>query len=126
MILSTQEFLVVVEGIRQMYFVTGRTEICRLMEIFEERFLMQRGLGLHELIVYPLQRDVVTEGERILLRFFNREIGVTARAVDMRDRMANGAGDPRLGCRMLHVIELRIVESIAEEGDRIVAAGTES
>ena len=58
-------------------------------------------------------------------------IRIATRTIDMGNRMADGAGDAGL-CRrvtgeiVIGIIEFRVVERTAKEGDRVMAAGTES
>ena len=125
MILPAQELLVVVECPGEMDLVAGRTELGRLVEVLEEGLLVQRGLGFDKLIVRPLQQCIVAVRERIVLGFLDGEVGVPLRAVDVRDRVAARAGDARLRSRVVHIVELRIVEGSAEERHRIVTARAE-
>ena len=56
-------------------------------------------------------------------RLIDCVIRIAARAVDVGDRVAGGAGDAGLGRRMVHIIEFRIVKSAAEKRHDIVATG---
>ena len=93
------------------------------MEVFEESFFVHRWLGLHQLMVDPLEHVVVAGSEGIVQRFVDRVVGVAAGAVDVGDRVAGGAGDAGVGGGMVHVVVVGIVEGAAVEGHRIVAAG---
>ena len=123
-VLAAQE-LVVVQFLRQVDLVAGAAELGGLVQGLEERPLVQLGLGLDELMVDEAEHSGVRERERIVLGLLDRVVGVAARAVDVGDRMAGGAGDPGMSGRLVH-IELRIVESAREEDDRVVAAGAEA
>ncbi len=69
---------------------------------------------------------VLAEREGIMHRLFDRIIGVAHGAVDMRDRVAGGAGDPSLSSRILLQVIVGIVERAAEKGNQIIAPGTPS
>ena len=83
MVLAAEEFLVVVQRQRQVHLVAGRAELGRAVKVLQERLLVERRLGLDELIVDPLQQRVVAERERVVQRLFDRVVGVAARAVDV-------------------------------------------
>ena len=124
-ILSAKELFVVINCEWDMDLVTGGTEVCRRVKVFEKRLLVQGRLCLHELIINPLQGWVFTESERVLFGFFDREVGVSASTVDVSDRMADSTSDPRLRGRVIDVVKFRIVESSTEKRDGIVTTGTE-
>ena len=56
--------------------------------------------------------------------FIDCVICIAARAVDVGNGMAGGAGYTSLGRRMVHIIEFRIVKSSTEERHNIVATRT--
>ncbi len=122
-VLAAEKFLVVVQLQRQMHLVAGRTELRRLVKRLQESRLVKLRLGLDQLVVDPLQHRVLAERERIVQRLFDRVVGVAARAVDVRDRVADGAGDAALRRRVAGRVEVRIVKGTAEERHRVVAAG---
>ena len=93
------------------------------MKVFEEGLFVHRRLGLHQLMVDPLEHVVVALGEGIVQRLVDRVVGVAAGAVDVGDRVAGGAGDAGMGGGMVHVVVVGIVEGAAIERHRIVAAG---
>ena len=125
-ILPAQKLFIVIECIREMNFVAGRAKIGGLMEFFEKRLFMQSRFGFDKLLINPLQCGIITERERIMLRLFNREVGISSSAVDVGDRMTGRTGDPRLRGGVIDIIKLGIVKRTAEEWDRIMATGTES
>ena len=57
-----------------------------------------------------------------MLGLLDRVVGVPSGAVDLRDRVADGAGDPGLAALRVHVVIVRVVELAREEWDRVVAA----
>ena len=128
-VLTPQPF-VRVEFRGQMHLVTRSAELGRLVQRFEKRLLVKGGFGLDELAVEPGQQWVLAEGEGIVGRFLDRVVGVAARAVDVRDRMAACAGNTGLrrcirGQIVVRVVEFRVVEGPAEERHRIVTTRTE-
>ena len=123
MVLPADEVFVVVDAVGEADLVAGRAEVGVLDDRLQERLLVHLGLGLHERIVDPLQERVVAEGERIMLRLFDRVGGVAAGVVDVGDRVAGRAGDARLAGRVVHVVVIRVVELAREERHRVVAAG---
>ena len=122
MILTTQEFLVVIQRKRQVNLVATRTELGRFMKRLEKRPFVELWFCFHELIVDPLKCRVVTVGERIMQRLFDRVVRVTPGAVHVGNRVTDRAGDAGLRRRMVDRIKLRIVKRAAEERHRIVTA----
>ena len=122
-ILPAEKILVVIEFAGQAHLVAGRAEFGRLVKRLEEGLFVKLGLGLDQLVVDELQHGVGAVGEGILLRLLDRVVGVASHAVDVGDRMAGGASDAGLRGGIIHVVELGIVESPAEERRRIVATG---
>ncbi len=88
-VLPPQPLLVVIQFEWQIDLVTGTTELSRLVQRLEERLLVERRLGLHKLVVHPLQKLAVAFGKWIMNWLFNRVVRITLVAVDMRDGMAN-------------------------------------
>ena len=123
MVLPADEVLVVVQGERQAHLVAGRAELGVLDDRLQERLLVHLGLGLHQRVVDPLEERVVAEGERVMLGLLDRVGGVAPGVVDVRDRVADRAGDPRLARRVVHVVIVGVVELAREERHRVVAAG---
>ena len=126
MILTSQPLFVVVQRERQIHLVTRSTELRRFVQRLQERLLVKRRLGFHELIVDPLQNCVVTLRERIVNRFFDRVVSVADITVHVRDRMAHRARDPGLSSGMVQHVELRVVKRTTEEGNRVMTARTEA
>ena len=122
-ILAAQELLVVGQFLRQVHLMADRAELRLLVKRLQERLLVKRRLRLHHLPVDRLQQRVVAVGERIVERLFDSVVGVAAGAVDVRHRMAHGAGDARVGGGVVLIVEVGIVEGPAEERHRVVAAG---
>ena len=126
MVLTSQPVFVVVQRKWQIHFVTRSTKLCRFMQRLQKRLLVERRLRFHKLIVDPLQNRIVALRERIVNRFFDRVVCVPDVAVDVRNGMANCAGDPGLCGGMIQHVELRIVEGSAEERDWVMAARAEA
>ena len=125
MILPAEE-LVLVQLFRQMHFVARTTEFRRFVKIFQERFLVKRRFGFHQLIIHPLQKSIVTVSKWIMDGFFNGIVAVATHTVDVRNGMTGRAGNSRLRGDVVDIIKIGIIKGTAEEGDRIVAAGTEA
>ena len=87
---------------------------------------MELGLGFHQLAVHPSECWVVAEGERVVDRLVDRIVGISSLAVEMGDRVTRSTGDASPGCRIVDVVEVRVIELAPEEDNRVVAAGTES
>ena len=124
-ILSPQPF-VVIQLWRQVNLVATTTKPGLAVQRLEKGFLVQFRFCLDQLAIDPLQCLVVTERERVVLRRLDRKIGVAARAVDLSDGMATGAGDAGAGQRIVQVAKIGVIECPAEQGNRVVAAGAET
>ena len=122
MILPPQP-LVIVQFRRQVHLVTRRAKLGRLVQRLEKRLLVKRRLGLHHLVVDPLQNRVVALGKRIMYRLFDRVIRIPPRVLNVGDRMTHRAGHPRLRRRVLYIVKIRIIKSPAEKRHLIVTAG---
>src|SRR5688572_13188847 len=107
---------------RQVHFMACRAEFGGLVKWLEKGLFMESGFCFDKLIVDGLQHWIIAEGERVMDWFFDREISVPSRRVDIRDGMACSAGDSRLSRRVPHHIEIRIVKSTTEKWHRIVAS----
>ena len=122
MVLPAEEILVVVQGVRETHLVAGRAELRVLDHGLQEGLLVHLGLCLHQRVVHPLQERAVAGGERVMLGRLDRVVGVAAGAVDVGDRVADGAGDAGLARPGVHVIVLGVVELAREERHGVVAA----
>ena len=120
MVLPAEEVLVVVEREGEPHLVARRAELRVLDDGLEERLLVHLGLGLDQRVVHPLQQRALAGGERVVLGLLDRVVGVAPGAVDLRDRVADGAGDPGLAALRVHVVVVRVVELAREERDRVV------
>ena len=118
--------LVVIQLRRQMHLVATAAETRLPVQGFEKGFPVEGRLGLHQLLIDPLQKPVAAERERVMLRRFDGVISVAARAVDFGDGMATGAGNARTGQGIVRGAKFRIIKRAAEKGNRIVAAGTKA
>ena len=124
MILAAQEFLILVQLLREADFVTGGAKFRRAHDGLEKGFLVELRLALDQLLVDVLQEAVRAVSEWIVDRLINRVVGIALGAVDVRDGMARRAGDARLGRGMIHIVEVWIVKRAAEERNDIVATRT--
>ncbi len=100
MVLAAKELLVVVQFHRQAHLVAGRAELGGLVERLQERLLVEVGLGLHELIVHPLQNRVGALGERVVGGLLDRVAAVADGAVQGGDGVADRASDAGVGSRV--------------------------
>src|ERR1051325_5609453 len=123
MILAAQEFLIVIEFVWDADFVAGGAGIGGLVQRLQKSLFVELRLGLDHRFVEEGEEFVRAEGEWVMDRLFDGVIGVAARAVDVRDRVARGASDPGLRGGMIHVVEIRIVESATEKRNDIVTTG---
>jgi len=123
-VLAAEELLVVVQLLRQGDLVARRAELRGLVERLEERLLVEVRLGLHELLVDPLQGGALARGERVVRRLLQGVPAVAEGAVDVGHGVADGAGDAGVGRLVVDVVEVRVVERPAQERDRVVAPGT--
>src|SRR6266705_3247094 len=122
MILPPQEFLVMVQIRRNTHLMTGRAKLGSPMQRLQECPLVKIGIGLDELAVDPFQEPVVALSKRVMDRLLDYVIPIPFGAVDAGDRVTRSTSNPRLAGRMIHVIEVRIVEGATEERDHVVAA----
>ena len=123
MVLTAQPFFVVVDLVRDADLVASGTKLRRFVERLQKGFLVKLGLGLDQLFVHEREQLVRAVGERIMSWLLHRVIGVATRAVDVRDRVARGAGDADLSCGMIVEIEIRIVERAAQKRHDVVTPG---
>ena len=122
-ILTAQEFFVVIQILRDADLVAGGAKLGLFVQRLEKRLLVKVRLGLDQLLVQVLKKRVRAEGKRIVNRLFDGVVGIAPCAVHMSDGMAGGAGDARLGRRMIHVVKFGVIESSAEKGHDIMATG---
>ena len=80
------------------------------------------GFALTSVLLTHCKSRVVAGGERVVLRLLDGVVGVAPGAVDVRDRVADGAGDAGLARSGVHVVVVRVVELAREERHRVVAA----
>ena len=93
-----------------------------LVERFEEHLLMETRLRFDQLLIDPFECSILAIRERIMHRCFDRVVRIALVAVDVRDRMTDGAGDRGMGGRIgIHVV-VWVVEFSAEERYWIVTA----
>src|SRR4051812_3658488 len=123
MILAPQEVFVLGQLRRQTDFVASRTELRAFVQGLEKGLFVEIRFAFDELLVDELKKAIGAKSKRIMNRLVNGVVSVTPRAVDVVDRMAGGAGYARLGCGMFFQVEIRIIESAAEEWHDIVTAG---
>ena len=74
MILPPQPFAIMVQLERKIDLVACTAKFRRLVQRLQECLLVKRRLRFHQLIVHPLQKRIFAVGERVVLRFLNREI----------------------------------------------------
>ena len=120
-VLPAEKTVIFRQFARQVHLMANRAELCCFVKRFQKSPFMEGRLGFHQLIIDPLQKPVLTVGERIMQRFFNGVIAVAFRAVDVSDGMTRSASDSRICSGVFHVVEFWIVESTAEKRDGIVA-----
>ena len=96
MVLTTKKLLIMVQLPGDADLVAGRAKLGRAHEWFEKGFLVKLGLALDQLLIDVLQQAIRAVGERIMDWFVNGIIRIAFGAVDVRDRVAGRAGDPRL------------------------------
>jgi len=65
------------------------------------------------LLIEVLKGGILAIGERIVERFIDGVIGIALGAVDLRDGMTSCASDPCLRRRVIHIVEIRIIEGAA-------------
>src|SRR5438128_12627625 len=96
MVLPAQEFLILVQLLRDTDIVASRAELRRPQEWFEEGLLVKFGLRFDQLLVDVLQHAVGAVGKGIMDRLVDGVVRVALRAVDMGDRVTGRARDARL------------------------------
>src|SRR6266446_1691990 len=85
------------------------------MKVLQKRLLVKRRLALDQLAVHPFQDRFVAEGEGVVQRLLDREVGVAAGRIDIRDRMAGRAGDASPCQGILADVVVGVVEPVALE-----------
>ena len=121
-VLAAEKFLVGGQFLGEVDLVAGGAELRVAVEVLEKGLLMHRRLGLHQLVVDPLEERIVALRKGIVNWFVDRVVGVAPRAVDVGDGMAGGASDAGLRGGVVDVVVILVVEGAAVEGHRIVAA----
>ena len=104
------EELVIVQAFRQVDLMAGGTELGRAVEGLQEGPFVKRRLGLDQLAVDPVKQRVAAVGEGILQWFLDGVIGVSPRAVDVGDCVANRAGNTGLCGWIMDIVVGRVVE----------------
>ena len=122
MILAAQEVLVFGQLGGQRNLVAGGAELRRLHHGFQERLLVEFRLGLHQQVVDVLQRGIAAVGEGVMHWLVDGVFGVAARAIDVGDGVAGGAGDAGLGGGVIADVEVRIIKCAAEKRHHVMAA----
>ena len=107
-----------------MHFVTGATELRRLMQWLEESLLVKTRLGFNQQLVDLLQNRILAERERILDGFFDHIIRIAASTIDVSDRVAGGTRNTRLRRRVVHIVVVRIIKRAGKKRDHVVATRT--
>ena len=123
MILAAKEVLILREITRQTHFVTSGTKLGALVQRLEEGLLVEVGLRLHKLVIDELQHAIRAIREWVMNWLVDGVVGIAARAVNVIDRVAGGAGNASLGGRMFFQVEIRIIERTTEEGHHVVTSG---
>ncbi len=80
-----------------------------LRQIASFDLLVKLRLALDQLLVDVLEKAVAAEGERVVNRFINRIVRVSAGAVDVGDGVTSCASDAGLRRRVVDVVVVRIV-----------------
>ena len=123
MILAAQEFLVLVQVLRDADFVAGRAEFRRPHERFQKRFLMELGFRLDQLLIDVLEQAIGAVGEWIMNRLIDGVIGVAFRGINVSDRVTCGASNTRLRRGVIDIIKIRIIKCAAEKRDDVMTTG---
>ncbi len=97
-----------------------------LVKVFEEGAFVELGFRFDELIIDELEQSIRAGSEGVMDGFFDGISTVAGGVVDIDDGMATCAGDAGLGCGMIDVVEVGIIECAAEEGHLVVASGAET
>ena len=126
MVLSAQELFVKVHCVWNADFVASRTEFSLSMKWLQKGLLVKIRLGFHQLIIDPLQDGIGAVGEGIVQGLLDCVIGVTGRAVDIGDGVADGAGDAGMSRGMINFIEILVVKLAGKEGHGVMTAGAPS
>ncbi len=119
-VLPAQE-AVAVELRRQVYFVAAAAELGRAVKRLEKRRAVELGPGADQLAARPGEGAARREGERVVARRLDHEVGVAAHRGDLRDGVAGDAGEPGPGGRIVLDIETGIVEHAGEQRHEVVA-----
>ena len=127
-VLAAQELLVVVHRVGDAHLVAGGAKLGCLVEGLQEGLLVELRLALHQLLVDEIgQRVGGREGEGVVHRFFDGVVavadGALVGAFQVRDGVTRHAGDARLRGRVVHHVEIGIIEGPGEERHRVMAAG---
>jgi hypothetical protein len=120
-ILSAQPLLVVGHLIGKTDLVAGRTKLFRFHKGLQEGLFVKVGFRFDQRVVHPLQHSICAVSEGVVDGFINGVGSVTDRAVDVRDAVASRAGNASLTRWVLLHVEVRVVESSAEERHQIMA-----
>src|SRR5262245_22606950 len=100
MILAAKKFLIFVKLAWKAHLVAGGTKLGGFVQRLQKSLFVKFRFRFDQLLIDELQHAIGAVSERIMDRLFNGVIGITARGVDVDDRMASGAGDSSLGGRM--------------------------
>ena len=109
-----------------MHLVTGGA-VGRLVlphERLDERPAVRFGVQVSEEPVHPAQHRIAARGELVQRRVLDGEAAVPHRPLDVGDRMARRAGQPRLRFRRVDLILDRLLEAAVEKDGVIVATRT--
>ena len=110
----------------QKHLVAHRAELGRAVQRFEERPLVQLGLGFNQAAIDRPENRIVAVLERILWRPGDGVGSVAPHAVNVRDGMADRTGDSGMGGGLFLGIEVRIVELSGQQRHRVVARGAKA
>ena len=116
---------IAVHRLRQVDFVAAAAEGGGLVQRLQERAFVQRRLGFDQGTVDPAQRRMVRVGEGIAGRNPNQIVRIAAHAHRF-DGVARHAADAGLGGGIAYIVEVRVVETAAEQRRRVVTAGAEA
>ena len=75
-----------------------------------------------QLLIDPLERRGVAGREWVMKGLLNRVGSISNRAVDMSHGVANRAGYPRMGRRIVHIVIFGIIKRARKERNRVVTA----
>ena len=117
---------VMIHLLGNMHLVAQRTEFGAAMKRLQPGFLVKFRFGADQLVIDGLQQGRRAVGERIGRWVDYCVRSVAAHAVQFGDGMAGDAGNASLRCRIrVHVIG-RVIETSAEQRDRIMASRAEA